>query len=160
MTARMHAVDPWKHENSTMEECNASCSRSDQQIHGTFRQAADHSNSAMEAQASCSYPAAAVDHSNSAMEAQASGSYPAAAAADHSNSAMEAQASGSYPAAADHSNSAMEAQASGSYPAAAAGKQQIVATLLWKRRLVAAFQQLYKLLYKSCIEAKQNNAQV
>ena len=94
------------------------------------------------------YPAAA-DHSNSAVEAQASGSYPAAAA-DHSNSAMEAQASGSYSAAADHSNSAMEAQASSSYPAAAA-------TVLWKRRLVAAIQQLYKLLYKSCIEAKQNN---
>ena len=103
------------------------------------------------------YPAAA-DHSNSAVEAQASGSYPAAAA-DHSNSAMEAQASGSYSAAADHSNSAMEAQASSSYPAAAApaGKQQIIATVLWKRRLVAAIQQLYKLLYKSCIEAKQNN---
>ena len=109
------------------------------------------------------YPAAAAaaaDHSNSAVEAQASGSYPAAAA-DHSNSAMEAQASGSYSAAADHSNSAMEAQASSSYPAAAAaaaaGKQQIIATVLWKRRLVAAIQQLYKLLYKSCIEAKQNN---
>ena len=104
------------------------------------------------------YPAGA-DHSNSAVEAQASGSYPAAAA-DHSNSAMEAQASGSYSAAADHSNSAMEAQASSSYPAAAAaavGKQQIIATVLWKRRLVAAIQQLYKLLYKSCIEAKQNN---
>ena len=102
------------------------------------------------------YPAAA-DHSNSAVEAQASGSYPAAAA-DHSNSAMEAQASGSYSAAADHSNSAMEAQASSSFPAAAAaGKQQIIATVLWKRRLVAAIQQLYKLLYKSCIEAKQNN---
>ena len=84
--------------------------------------------------------------------------YPAAAAAaaDHSSSAMEAQASGSYSAAADHSNSAMEAQASSSYPAAA-GKQQIIATVLWKRRLVAAIQQLYKLLYKSCIEAKQNN---
>ena len=79
--------------------------------------------------------------------------YPAAA--DHSNSAMEAQTSGSYSAAADHSNSAMEAQASSSYPAA--GKQQIIATVLWKRRLVAAIQQLYKLLYKSCIEAKQNN---
>ena len=106
------------------------------------------------------YPAAAAaDHSNSAVEAQASGSYPAAAA-DHSNSAMEAQARGSYSAAADHSNSAMEAQASSSYPAAAAaaaGKQQIIATVLWKRRLVAAIQQLYKLLYKSCIEAKQNN---
>ena len=76
---------------------------------------------------------------------------------------MEAQARGSYSAAADHSNSAMEAQASSSYPAAtaaataAAGKQQIIATVLWKRRLVAAIQQLYKLLYKSCIEAKQNN---
>ena len=52
---------------------------------------------------------------------------------------------------------------SSSYPAAAAaaaaagGKQQIIATVLWKRRLVAAIQQLYKLLYKSCIEAKQNN---
>ena len=53
---------------------------------------------------------------------------------------MEAQASGSYLAAADHSNSAMEAQASGSYPAAA-GKQQIIATALWKHRLVAAIQQ-------------------
>ena len=76
---------------------------------------------------------------------------------------MEAQARGSYSAAADHSNSAMEAQASSSYPAAAAtataaaGKQQIIATVLWKRRLVAAIQQLYKLLYKSCIVAKQNN---
>ena len=40
-----------------------------------------------------------------------------------------------------------------------AGKQQII-TVLWKCRLVAAFQQLYKLLYKSCIKAKQNNAQV
>ena len=50
-----------------MESCNASCSRSDQQIHETCRQAADHSNSAMEALASATYPAAA-DHSNSAME--------------------------------------------------------------------------------------------
>ena len=50
----------------------------------------------------------------------------------------------------------MEAQASGSYPAAA----DHIATVLWKCRLVAAIQQLYKLLYKSCIEAKQNNAQV
>ena len=74
----------------------------------------------------------------------------------HSNSAMEAQASDSYPAAADHSNSAMEAQASDSYPAAA----DHIATVLWKCRLVAAIQQLYKLLYKSCIEAKQNNGQV
>ena len=72
MTSHMHAVDPLKHQNSTMEACNASCSRSDQQIHGTCRQAADHSNSAMEAKASGSYPAAAADHSNSAMEAQAS----------------------------------------------------------------------------------------
>ena len=54
MTARMHAVVPWKHQNSTMVACNASCSRSDQQIHGICRQAADHSNSAMEVQAS--YP--------------------------------------------------------------------------------------------------------
>ena len=92
----MNAVDPWKHQNSVIEACNASYSRSDQQIHGTCRQAADHSNSAMEAQASSSYPAAA-------------------------------------------------------------GKQQIIATVLWKCRLVAAIQQLYKLLYKSCIEAKQNN---
>ena len=89
------------------------------------------------------------------MEAQASDNYPAAAA-DHSNSAMEAQASDSYPAAADHSNSTMEAQASDSYPAAA----DYIATVLWKCRLVAAIQQLYKLLYKSCLEAKQNNAQV
>ena len=76
------------------------------------------------------YPAAAADHSNSAVEAQASGSYPAAAAAaaaDHSNSAMEAQASGSYSAAADHSNSAMEAQASSSYPAAAAAAAAVAA---------------------------------
>ena len=65
---------------------------------------------------------------------------------------MEAQASDSYPAAADQSNSAMEAQASDSYPAAA----DHIATVLWKCRLVAAIQQLYKLLYKSCIEAKQN----
>ena len=50
----------------------------------------------------------------------------------------------------------MEAQASDSYPAAA----DHIATVLWKCRLVAAIQQLYKLLYKSCIEAKQNNAQV
>ena len=42
----------------------------------------------------------------------------------------------------------MEAQASGSYPAAA----DHIATVLWKCRLVAAIQQLYK----SCIEAKQN----
>ena len=73
------------------------------------------------------------------MEAQTSGSY--SAAADDSNSAMEAQASSSYPAAAAaayHSNSAMEAQASSSYLAAAAAE-------------------LYKLLYTSCIEAKQNN---
>ena len=56
---------------------------------------------------------------------------------------MEAQARGSYSAAADHSNSAMEAQASSSYPAAAAGKQQIIATVLWRRRLVATIQQLY-----------------
>ena len=55
--------------------------------------------------------------------------------------------------AADHSNSAIEAQASGSYQQ----QQQIIATVLWKRRLVASIQQLYKLLYKSCIEAKQNN---
>ena len=90
----MNAVDPWKHQNSIIEACNASYGRSDQQTHGTCRQAAD--------------------HSNSAMEAQASGSYPAAAAADHSDGAMEAQASGSYPVAADHSNSAMEVQASDS----------------------------------------------
>ena len=51
----------------------------------------------------------------------------------------------------------MDAQASDSYPAAAADH---IATVLWKCRLVAAIQQLYKLLYKSCIEAKQNNAQV
>ena len=75
----MNAVDPWKHQNSIIEACNASYSRSDQQIHGTCRQAAD------------------------------------------------------------HSNSAMEAQASGSYPAA--GKQQIIVTVLWKRRLVATIQQ-------------------
>ena len=55
----MNAVEPWKHQNSIIEACNASYSRSDQQIHGTCRQAADHSNSAMEAQASSSYPAAA-----------------------------------------------------------------------------------------------------
>ena len=78
--------------------------------------------------------------------------YPAAA--DHSNSAMEAQASGSYSAAADHSNSAMEAQASSSYPAAA-GKQQIIATVLWKRRLVAAIQQLYKLCTKVVLKPKR-----
>ena len=63
---------------SIIEACNASYSRSDQQIYGTYRQA--------------------VDHSNSAMEAQASGSYPAA------------------------------------------GKQQIIVTVLWKHRLVAAIQ--------------------
>ena len=91
----MNAVDPWKHQNSIIEACNASYSRSDQQIHGTCRQATDHSNSAMEAQASGSYPAA--DHSDSAMEAQASGSYPVAA--DHSNSAMEVHASDSLSAA-------------------------------------------------------------
>ena len=56
----------------------------------------------MEAQASDSYPAAA-DHSNSAMEAQA-----IVAAIQQQqiiatfNSAMDAQASDSYPAAADH----------------------------------------------------------
>ena len=75
----MNPVDPWKHQNSIIEACNVSYSRSDQQIHETCRQAAD------------------------------------------------------------HSNSAMEAQASGSYPAA--GKQQIIVTVLWKRRLVAAIQQ-------------------
>ena len=77
----MNAVDPWKHQNSIIEACNASYSRSDQQIHGTCRQAADHSNSAMEAQASGSYPAAGKQQiivTASAMEAQASGSYPAA----------------------------------------------------------------------------------
>ena len=74
----MNAVDPWKHQNSIIEACNASYSRSDQQIHGAYRQAADHSNSAMEAQASDSYPAT--------------------------------------------------------------GKQQIIVTVLWKRRLVAAIQ--------------------
>ena len=52
----------------------------------------------MEAQARGSYSAAA-DHSNSAMEAQASSSSSSRQAADHSNSSMEAQASGSYPAA-------------------------------------------------------------
>ena len=62
----VHAVDPWKHE---------SCSRSEQQIHGICRQAADHSNRA--------------------------------------------------------------------YGSTGSG-------------LVAATQQLYKLLYKSCVEAKQN----
>ena len=56
--------------------------------------------------------------------------YPAAA--DHSNSAVEAQASGSYPAAAaDHSNSAMERRLE-----AAIQQQQIIATVLWKHRLV------------------------
>ena len=79
----MNAVDLWKYQNSTMEACNASCSRSDQQIHGTFRQAADHSNSATEARASGSYP----DHSNSAMEAQASDSYPAAST--HTNEHLQ-----------------------------------------------------------------------
>ena len=70
------------------------------------------------------------------MEAQASDSYPAAAAAaDHSNSTMEAQASAA--AAADHSNSAMEAQAT----VAAIQQQQIIATVLWKHRLVTAIQQ-------------------
>ena len=67
---------------------------------------------------------------------------------------MEAQASGSYPVATDHSNSAMEVQASDSL---SSSRQQIIATVLSKRRLVATIQQLYKLLYKSCIEAKQNN---
>ena len=85
-------------------------------VTATYPAAADHSNSAMEAQASDS-PAAAY-HTNSAMEAQASDSYPAAAAADHSNSAMEVQASDSYPAAADH-----------------------IATVLCKHRLVTAIQQ-------------------
>ena len=94
--ACMNAVDPWKHQNSIIEACNASYSRSDQQIHGTCRQAAD--------------------HSNSAMEAQASGSYPSA---DHSNSAMEVQASDSL----------------------SSSRQQIIATVLSKRRLVAAIQQ-------------------
>ena len=37
----VYAVDPWRH---------AGCSRSDQQIHGMCRQAADYSNRAMEAQ--------------------------------------------------------------------------------------------------------------
>ena len=61
------------------------------------------------------YPAAA-DHSNSAMEVQASGSY--SAAADHSNSSSRQAADHSNSRqAADHSNSSMEAQASGSYPA-------------------------------------------
>ena len=65
---------------------------------------------------------------------------------------MEAQANGgSYSAAADHSNSAMEAQAISSYPAAA-GKQQIIATVLWKRRLAsgsypAAVQAVVQMLY-------------
>ena len=50
MTARMHGVDsiktvPWKH------AMQSAVYRSDQQIHGTCRQAADHSNRAMEAQA-------------------------------------------------------------------------------------------------------------
>ena len=36
-----------------------------------------------------------------------------------------------------------------------AGKQQIIASVLWKHRLVVAIQQLYKLLYKSFSEAKQ-----
>ena len=138
MTARMH-------------ECSRSMEAS-KQYHRSMQcklqyQAADHSSSAIEVQASGSYPAAAADHSNSTMEAQARGSY--SAAADHSNSAMEAQASSSYPAAAT-------AGATATAAAAAAGKQQIIATVLWKRRLVAAIQQLYKLLYKSCIEAKQN----
>ena len=131
------------------------------QASGSYPVATDLSNSAMEVQASDSLSSSRQQIiATCAIEAQASGSYPAAAA-DHSNSTMEAQARGSYSAAADHSNSAMEAQASSSYPAAAtaaaAGKQQIIATVLWKRRLVAAIQQLYKLLYKSCIEAKQNN---
>ena len=50
MTARMHVVDPLKHQSSTMEACIVSCSRSHRQIHGTCRQAADHGNRAMEAQ--------------------------------------------------------------------------------------------------------------
>ena len=91
----MNAVDPWKHQNSVIEACNASYSRSDQQIHGTCRQAADHSNSAMEAQASGSYPAAGKQQIIVTVlwKRQASGSYPVAA--DHSNSAMEVQASDS-----------------------------------------------------------------
>ena len=76
---------------------------------------------------------AAADHSDSAMEAQAI--VAAIQQQCYSDSVMGAQASGSYSAAADHSNSAMEAQAGGSYPSAAAGKQQIIATVLWKRRL-------------------------
>ena len=107
----MNAVDPWKHQNSIVEACNASYSRSDQQIYGTYRQA--------------------VDHSNSAMEAQASGSYPAA---DHSDSAVEAQACGSYPVATDLSNSAMEVQASDSL---SSSRQQFIATVLSKRRLAS-----------------------
>ena len=46
---------------------------------------------------------------------------------------MEAQASGSYPVATDHSNSAMEVQASDSL---SSSRQQIIATVLSKRRLV------------------------
>ena len=78
----MQVAEPLKHDqyNHMVEACS---SRSDQQFH-----------SALEAQTGDSYPAAAADHSNSAMEAQTSGSY--SAAADHSNSAMEAQASDSY----------------------------------------------------------------
>ena len=71
----MNAVDPWKHQNSIIEACNASYSRSDQQIYGTYRQAVDHSNSAMEAQVSGSYPAAGKQQiivTVHAMEAQAS----------------------------------------------------------------------------------------
>ena len=41
-----------------------------------------------------------------------------------------------------------------------AGKQQVIATEPMGAQVVVAIQQRYKRLYKSCSEAKQNNAQV
>ena len=86
MTARMHAVDQWKHQ--TVPWKHAMCTEAAVEV--TSR-SMEHSGK-QQIIATVLYGSTGY-----------SGSYPAAA--DHSNSAIEAQASNSYPAAADHSNS-------------------------------------------------------
>ena len=74
---------------------------------------------------------------------------------------MEAQARGSYPVATDHSNSAMEVQASDSL---SSSRQQIIATVLSKRRLVVAIKQQQQIiatvLWKHRLEAAIQQQQI
>ena len=114
MTARMHAVDPWKHQNSIMEACNASCSRSDQEHAGKQQ----------------------------IMQIIATVLWKHRLVATIQQQQIIVTVLWKH-----------------RLVVAIQQQQQVITTVLciWKRRLVAAIQQLYKLLYKSCIEAKQNN---